>query len=90
MANINKEVARRHMDLLGRDLTQTIWQTWPDKATKKGNASTSTDRQGLVAAMEAGRYAGFALAKFPEKTLNGHAERSVKFIRQKAGFLTSW
>ena len=85
MTPINKEEARRHMELLGRDLEQTIWQTWPDKKTKKGFPSVSTDRNRLVSGVKEGGNAGFALAHFPGKTLNGTAKRDVDFIRKKGG-----
>lgn len=78
--------AREHMQLLGRDLKQTIWQTWPDKNTKAGYAHTGTDRKKLGEASSAGSNVGFALAKFPAGTLNGHATRGVEFIREKNGF----
>ena len=85
MTPINKEEARRHMELLGRDLEQTIWQTWPDRKTKKGFPSVSTDRNKLLSGVEGGDNAGFALAHFPGKTLNGTAKRDVDFIRNKGG-----
>ena len=62
MTPINKEEARRHMELLGRDLEQTIWQTLPDRKTKKGFPSVSTDRNKLLSGVEGGGNAGFALA----------------------------
>lgn len=74
------------MQLLDRDLSQTIWQSWPDKKTKRGYAHTGTDNKKLKDASSAGSNAGFALAKFSEGTLNGHATRSVDFIREKGGY----
>ena len=74
------------MQLLDRDLNQTIWQSWSDKKTKAGYAHTGTDRKKLVEASSEGSNVGFALAKFPPGTLNGHATRGVAFIREKGGY----
>ncbi len=86
MPGIDQAEASRHFDLLRRDMKQTIYQTWPDKETRRGFASTGTNHKKLREGVEAGGNAGFALAKFHPGTLNGHAKRSVAFIQEKGGF----
>ena len=81
----DKAQARRQMVLLGLNVKQTIWQTWPDRDKNEGVALTSTNLNDLQVVLHQGGNAGFALAKFPQETLNGKAERKVEFIREKGG-----
>ena len=81
----DKAQARRQMVLLGRNVKQTIWQTWPDRDKNEGVALTSTNLNDLQVVLHQGGNAGFSLAKFPQETLNGKAERKVEFIREKGG-----